>query len=109
MQNVATPMITSVSTSIDLRPSRSPKCPNTTPPSGRATNPTAYVPNAASVPLRGEKVGKNRTLKTSAAAVPYRKKSYHSMVVPIRLASATSRTEDDGRRAVAEADVKAAL
>ena len=37
----------------------------------------------------GSKVGKNNLLKISAAAVPYRKKSYHSMAVPIRLAVAT--------------------
>jgi hypothetical protein len=40
------------------------------PPTGRATNPTVYVPNAASVPTSGSKVGKNRRLKTRAAAVP---------------------------------------
>src|SRR5439155_5265266 len=37
----------------------------------------------------GSNVGKNSLLKISAAAVPYRKKSYHSMAVPIRLAVAT--------------------
>src|SRR6266576_3584712 len=37
----------------------------------------------------GSKVGKKSLLKISAAAVPYRKKSYHSMAVPIRLAVAT--------------------
>ncbi len=44
-------MSTSVSTSIDFRPIRSPKWPMTTPPSGRATKPTAYVPKAARVPV----------------------------------------------------------
>ena len=38
---VATPIISSETTSIFLRPTRSPKCPNTTPPSGRATKPSA--------------------------------------------------------------------
>src|SRR5437762_10727620 len=65
----------------------------TIPPIGRATNPTVYVANAASVPTRGSNVGKYRRLKTRAAAVPYRKKSYHSIVVPIRLAIATSLIE----------------
>src|SRR5262245_4593944 len=60
----------------------------TTAPTGRATNPTAYVPNAARVPISGSNVGKNSRLNTSAAAVPYRKKSYHSIVVPTKLASA---------------------
>ena len=51
-------------------------------PANRAgENPTAYVPNAASVPVSGSKVGKNSRLKTSAAAVRIGK-SYHSMVVP---------------------------
>ena len=63
------------------------------PPNGRATNPTVYVPYAASVPASGANVGKNIWLKTSAAAVPYRKKSYHSMVVPAKLASATRRID----------------
>ena len=35
----------------------------------------------------GSMAGKKILLKTRAAAVPYRKKSYHSMVVPIMLAS----------------------
>jgi hypothetical protein len=34
-------------------------------------------------------VGKKSLLKTSAEAVPYRKKSYHSIVVPIKLARIT--------------------
>src|SRR5947207_15862121 len=65
----------------------------TVPPIGRAAKPTAYVLNASSVPTNGSKVGKNSLLNTSAAAVLYRKKSYHSIDVPIRLASATSRIE----------------
>jgi hypothetical protein len=44
------------------------------------------VANAASVPVSGSKAGKKILLKISAAAVPYRKKSYHSIVVPIMLA-----------------------
>jgi hypothetical protein len=41
------------------------------------------------VPTIGSKVGKNSLLKITAAAVPYRKKSYHLIAVPIRLAVAT--------------------
>ena len=63
-------MSRSVTTSTLLRPSLSPKWPKTTPPSGRATNPTAYVANASSVPTSGSKPGKKILLKTSAAAVP---------------------------------------
>jgi hypothetical protein len=41
-----------------------------TPPTGRATNPTANVVNASRVPTSGSKLGKNSLLNTSAAAVP---------------------------------------
>jgi hypothetical protein len=34
------------------------------------------------VPTNGSEPGKNRVGKTVAAATPYRKKSYHSIVVP---------------------------
>jgi hypothetical protein len=57
IRNVAPPVSTSVSTSIDLRPSRSPKWPITAAPRGRATNPTAKVANAARVPAAGENDG----------------------------------------------------
>ena len=43
IQKVDSPMMASVVTSIDLRPKRSPKWPNTSPPSGRAKKPTAGV------------------------------------------------------------------
>lgn len=45
-------------------------CPNSTAPSGRATNPTPNVANAASVPAVGENVGKKSGPRISAAAVP---------------------------------------
>jgi hypothetical protein len=86
---VAMPMINSEITSIDLRPTRSPKWPKMMPPTGRAAKPTPNVANAASVPTVGSAVGKNSSLKISAAAVPYRKKSYHSIAVPMKLARAT--------------------
>src|SRR5262245_50525606 len=80
----------SVVTSVDFRPILSPKCPNTIPPSGRAKKPTAYVLNDAICAANGSSVdGKNSLSKTSAAAVPYRKKSYHSIDVPIKLATNT--------------------
>ena len=56
-------------------------------------NPTENEANAASVPVTGSKDGKKTSLKTRAAAVPKMKKSYHSMVVPMRLANATLRDE----------------
>src|SRR5471032_3163759 len=49
MHTVTTPIITKVITRDFLRPMRSPICPNTMPPNGRAKKPTANVPNAAMV------------------------------------------------------------
>src|SRR5215212_3799017 len=61
---------------------------------GRATKPTAYVEAEASLPAVSLNSGKKSAGKMSAAAVPYRKKSYHSMAVPIKLATATWRIEE---------------
>ena len=57
-------------------------------------NPTENEANAASVPVTGSKDGKKTWLKMRAAAVPKMKKSYHSIVVPMKLAKATLRDED---------------
>ncbi|SKX68072.1 Uncharacterised protein [Mycobacteroides abscessus subsp. abscessus] len=46
----------------------------------------------SNVPTNPLWCGKNTVLKTKLAAVAYRKKSYHSTVVPSRLASATVRS-----------------
>ena len=98
--NVATPIISSETMSSFLRPSLSPKWPKTSPPSGRETKPIQYVANDSSVACSGsEALGKNTCGKTAAAATPYRKKSYHSTVVPTRLA-ATMRAMGDLRRPV---------
>ena len=48
---------------------------------------------AASVPASELKWGKNSLGNTSAAAVPYKKKSYHSTAVPMKLAKATCRMD----------------
>ena len=68
--NVPPPISSTDSTSIDLRPILSPKWANTTPPIGRATNPTPNVASASRVPVSGFAVGKNSLLKTRAAAEP---------------------------------------
>ena len=71
MPVVASPIITSVITSAVLRPTRSPRCPNTMPPSGRAAKPAQNVTNASSVATPGSIVLEKNTLpNTSAAAVP---------------------------------------
>ena len=56
-------------------------------------NPTENEAKAARVPVTGSKDGKKTSLNTRAAAVPKMKKSYHSIVVPMRLAKATLRDE----------------
>src|SRR6476646_8438230 len=92
MSTVATPMIINVRMSMLLRPTRSPKWPNKMPPSGRATKPTEKVVYASRIEISGSWAGKNSLVKTMPATVPYRKKSYHSMVAPIRLAITTRLT-----------------
>ena len=51
-------------------------------------NPTKKVVYANNVPTNGSKFGKNNLLSTSGVTTPKRKKSYHSIVVPIALANA---------------------
>lgn len=63
-------MMLRVNTSIDLRPILSPKCPNSTPPIGRATNAAENVTKESNVPIKESNCGKKRSLKTSPAAVP---------------------------------------
>src|SRR5690349_14921890 len=52
-------------------------------PIGRPTKPMKKVPNADSVAVNASSLGKYSLPNTRPAAVPYRKKSYHSMVVPM--------------------------
>jgi hypothetical protein len=89
---VAAPMISIVSARLRLRPIRSPIWPNASPPIGRMRNPTANVANAKSVPTNELSLGKKTRWNTRPAAVAYRKKSYHSTVVPSRLAATTTRS-----------------
>ncbi len=69
MQNVETPMANSASTSVRLRPMRSPKCPNSAAPMGRARNAMAKVARDARVDAAGSVFGKKSRGKTSTAAV----------------------------------------
>src|SRR5438105_2515504 len=59
------------------------------PPIGRERNPTKKVVYANSVPASGSNCGKKSLFSTIGVTTPYRKKSYHSMVVPMALAKAT--------------------
>ena len=97
---VPRPIINRVATSTGLRPNRSPIMPNRMPPSGRTTKPTPKVRNASRVPTTGSLFGKNSSPNTSAAAVPYRKKSYHSSADPTLAARITRRRDRPSASAV---------
>ena len=70
--NGPTPISTMDSTSIPLRPTRSPKWPQTIPPRGRAMKPAARVANAARVPAVELNSGKYSCPNTAAEAMPKR-------------------------------------
>ena len=55
-------------------------------PTGRATKPTKKIAYACIVPINGSDCGKWSFAKTSPVTVLQRRKSYHSIVVPIVLA-----------------------
>ncbi len=60
----------SVKTMIFLRPSRSPMCPSTKAPSGRAAYATPNVASDSSVAVAGSDSSKKTRGKISAAALP---------------------------------------
>ena len=62
-------MVSNAATSVALRPMRSPKCPNTAEPTGRAKNASAKVASDCSVADAGSAEGKNSCGNTSTAAV----------------------------------------
>ncbi|HUU35277.1 MAG TPA: hypothetical protein VMW48_14530 [Vicinamibacterales bacterium] len=63
------PIVSRAATSVVLRPTRSPKWPNSPEPIGRATNAMAKVASDASVAVVGSEAGKNSAGKTITAAV----------------------------------------
>ena len=69
MASVDPPISIRLATSVDLRPTRSPKWPNAIAPTGRATNARPKVMNASSVRAAADCAGKNNGPITSAAAV----------------------------------------
>src|SRR5262249_56329179 len=97
IKKVAIPINMRVATSVLLRPMRSPKWPKIMAPTGRAANPTAWVPNESKRPAYGELPGKKRSGKTRAAAVPDRKKTDHSMGGPTGPATTAERRRGRGR------------
>ncbi len=62
-------MVSSARTSVFLRPMRSPKCPKSAEPTGRARNAMPKVASEASVDEAGSEAGKKSLGKTSTAAV----------------------------------------
>ena len=64
------PMISRVAIRVDLRPSRSPKCPKNAAPIGRDRNAAAKVAIDATVAMVVPRCGKKTLGNTSAAAVP---------------------------------------
>lgn len=66
---VAMPIMSMEVMRTPLRPSLSPKWPNTTPPMGRARYPTARVENEAKMATAGSRLAKKTLLKTREAAV----------------------------------------
>ena len=69
MSTVAMPIVRSEATRVPLRPMRSPKCPNTIDPIGRAMNAVPNAANDASSDVVGSLLGKNSAGNTSTAAV----------------------------------------
>ena len=65
----ATPVVSSAATNVALRPMRSPKCPKTTDPTGRAKKASAKVAKDCSTALVGSLAGKKCFGKTRTAAV----------------------------------------
>ena len=63
------PIVSSEPTRVALRPARSPKCPNSTEPTGRATNARPKVASEASSAVVELPFGKNRKGNTDTAAV----------------------------------------
>ena len=63
------PIVSSAATSVVLRPMRSPKCPKSADPIGRAKNAMANVASDWSVAGGGIRRGKNSRGNTSTAAV----------------------------------------
>jgi hypothetical protein len=69
MATVEMPIVRSAATSVAFRPMRSPKCPNSAEPIGRATNAIANVASEARMADAGSVDGKNSRGNTSTAAV----------------------------------------
>ena len=90
----ATPINIKAATNVFFLPTLSPKCPKIIPPIGLAIKPAAKVRSDKIKAVDSGTSPKKAVGKTSAAAAPYKKKSYHSMLVPAKAVRATFRMED---------------
>ncbi len=88
---VAPPIIDRVMTRVFFRPMRSPMWEKTMPPKGRMKKVSDSDRYDSINEMTGSSLGKNCLSKISAAAVAYRKKSNHSMALPLRLPMSTRR------------------
>ena len=75
-------------------PTLSPKCPKIIPPIGLAMKPAANVNKDNINAVVSGISPKKADGKIRAAAAPYRKKSYHSILVPANAVNATLRILD---------------
>jgi hypothetical protein len=69
------PIVSTVAMNMRLRPTRSPKCPVRTAPTGRARNPVKNTTKESNVPVSRSSSGKKTRLKTRPAAIAYAMKS----------------------------------
>ena len=69
ISTVDEPIVNSAATSVALRPTRSPKCPNSAEPMGRAKKASAKVASDCRVADPALFAGKNKRGNTSTAAV----------------------------------------
>ena len=76
-------------TNVFFLPTRSPKCPKIIPPIGRAMKPAAKVIKDKIKAVVGSTSPKKSFGNIKPAAAPYKKKSYHSMLVPDKEVKAT--------------------
>ena len=85
----AIPINIKANTNVFFLPTRSPKWPKIIPPIGRAMKPAANVMKDNMSAVVGSTSPKKSFGNTSPAAAPYKKKSYHSILVPDKEVKAT--------------------
>lgn len=105
--SVARPIKSIVARKVYFRPTKSPRHPKKTAPKGRTINPAAKASRANTRPVVSLKPEKN-CFEIVTAREPYRKKSYHSKMVPSDAAKISFRSsvERADRERLAAAGVR---